>query len=245
MFMRLLSIIGGGFFSCALLSASSITPAPWGANVYINNASGYACWEGCASAPYAPAPEAAASFSIPGFSMSFSGAPSDILAEQAGQPFPDPTFQLGFTGFFDYTFADNNFAGPLTLDGVTHYVQFTSNPYVEILGSAVTPSGVATLVFPALLTGDVLACENPTAFPDGGIYCESNAGFTAEIAFNLPGTVTFQFSPAPPGRYYLPNTEQFTAFFTPTPEPSSSWLVLGAMAAAGLLSRRVRRLLIM
>lgn len=207
-------------------------------NIGITAATGYACW-GASCAPEQGNPTEIASFSGPHFTFSFitfdtgHGSPYAFSA-RAGDPFGgyfDGQFSAGANGEPD------NGSGTLTVAGHTYYVGYSSNPYVQLLGSATVPNGYETIELPAVLTGGGLACSGGIIMPPEEYSCfpppPEMVSFIANVGFNVPGFATVRFSPTSLPLYSY-GSEYYVATFTPVPEPSSAWLlVAGLVMAAG------------
>lgn len=114
-------------------------------------------------------------------------------------------------------------------------------------GSAIVPSGPATMTFPASMGVGGLVCTSigpetspcVPGVPDTVIIPYADADFG-----DISGLVTFTFTPFT--FMYAPNAEMFSAVFTPgaptplTPEPSSSVLLIIGLAGVAVYRLRKR-----
>jgi hypothetical protein len=132
-------------------------------------------------------------------------------------------------------------SGSLTV-GATTYEMSAEFFIGASSGSAIVPSGYATMTFPASMGGGGFACTSigPETSP-----CVPGLPSTviipyADVGFgDISGSMTFTFTPF---TIYASNAETFSAVFTPsapTPEPSSSVLLI--IGLAGVAARRLRK----
>ena len=217
-----LSFVTGSLLAGVLVLQPSTAQADSIPTVSINSATGDATWGN----EYPPG--AGASLSGPDFTLGFGASwPPNALSASAGDPFPGNTTQLQLREIIGQAEIPS---GTLTVGGSTSSVWYGFDITAHALTSTTVPSGTATLILPAVLSGSGTACLQGI-----GEFCLGSPTqppvFVANVDFDIPGLLTVDFTPGGPAI----NGEVFSARFTPTPEPSE-WLLLlagfGCLAAA-------------
>lgn len=176
-------------------------------------------------------PGAGASLSGPDFTLGFGASwPLIALSASAGDPFPGNTTALQLRELIGHDHTEIP-SGTLNVGGTTSSVWYDFDIAAHALTSATVPSGTATLIIPAVLSGSGTACLQGI-----GEFCLGSPTqppvFVANVNFDIPGLLTIDFTPGGPAI----NGEVFSARFTPTPEPSEWLLIL-----AGLVGLAVAR----
>ena len=185
-----------------------------------------------------------ASWGFPlGISASLSG-PDFTLGIGPGGSYPDqhaledfyhfaapyPTFNAGAMFLFFSAFADimSPAEGRITTGGSTYGVNYGFGPFVETLASAPVSPSFAPIIVPAVLTGGASVDACPLSSPD----CFSP--LYIPVSFDVPGQLTITFAP-----YTFPGLgstfEEYTATFTPIPEPSSLALIFAGLTIAAAI----------
>lgn len=212
---------------CVLFLQPSAARADSIPAVSITSATGDATWGN----EYPPG--AGASLSGPNFTLGFGDSwPLVALSASAGDPFPGNTTPLTLR---ELTGAPTLPGGTLNIGGATSSVWYDFDITAGALTSTTVPSGTATLILPAILSGSGTACLQGI-----GEFCLGTPTqpptFIANVNFDIPGQLTLDFTPGGPAV----NGELFSARFTPVPEPSGWLLVfagLGGIVVASKFSR--------
>ena len=204
--------------ACAVLFHPHAARADSVPTVTITSASGFAYFGGgppqCSGVCFY--------FSNPIFGVSFDGfVPSPYYQATAGYPFEgDPAlFNSG------EAFGAPSYPGGYLIVGGTSYTASYGDIGVTGESSFIVPYA-GTVEIPAVLTGSGYACSEYLPIYN----CSPVPGYPvptliADIDLDVPGYLTFDFFPGPGP---APDVE-YTAKFTPIPEPSTLLLLLAAV----------------
>ena len=117
------------------------------------------------------------------------------------------------------------YSGSLQLDGITYSVRYSGSATVTPTESIVVPTSGPSSTVSALLSGNYVACIGTQTLPDPcagpGITPLANV-----TAINIPGVITYHFTPPNPAGI---NTLD-GAVFTSIPEPLTFGLLFTAVA---------------
>jgi hypothetical protein len=197
-------------------------------NIEITTANGFASWgdyaDGCNGI--------CASLSAPNFTLNF----------QSFVPPPGYTLSPGDPLMTYFALAERFGAqqvpnSTVIIDGITYPVAFPDGSVNLIAPTIIVPSGYATIQLPTFLTGTGIACTAVYGV-DG---CSPPPGAApypvqiADVSLFLKGYLTLTFRP---GSGPAAVNEDYTATFTPIPEPASALLVIAILAP---LVARMRR----